>query len=326
MELLDRGVLTPASIVLDDGNRGHPTWGSCGTWPSAPAPPASAPAPLTSRLHEGRGPALDGPGSSGRGRGSRSPSARGLEWVSSTSDARLAPSRPGGAIRRAEAFVGGVLVLLVYRGELQGRALGAKVESFDEQGNPLIDEVLAGAGADRADAVDAGLLLARRDGCGTGPSDSRPTRGSGATATGSRSCEGGDDLRRAGPTINRQGAAHGHQRDLPRGAGRAEVVDALVVEHPGEGSRGWMPLFVVPPKAPSWNDELGKRSRRTSARSCSPRHVPNEVFASPKRHVPSGKACRSGQADPDGRARRPRRQPRSSANPSSSTSWSSWPT
>ena len=39
------------------------------------------------------------------------------------------------------AFVGGVPILPVYRGELQGRALGAKVEAFDEDGNPVIDEV-----------------------------------------------------------------------------------------------------------------------------------------------------------------------------------------
>src|SRR5215207_4137759 len=39
------------------------------------------------------------------------------------------------------AFVGGVPTLPVYRGELQARALGAKVEAFDESGNPVIDRV-----------------------------------------------------------------------------------------------------------------------------------------------------------------------------------------
>src|SRR5260370_7659648 len=39
------------------------------------------------------------------------------------------------------AFVGGSILLPVYSGELQCRSLGAKVESFDEQGHPLIGEV-----------------------------------------------------------------------------------------------------------------------------------------------------------------------------------------
>ena len=39
------------------------------------------------------------------------------------------------------AFVGGVPLLPVYRGELQGRSLGAKVEAYDEDGNAVIDEV-----------------------------------------------------------------------------------------------------------------------------------------------------------------------------------------
>ncbi|MGZ4352238.1 MAG: acetoacetate--CoA ligase, partial [Gaiellaceae bacterium] len=39
------------------------------------------------------------------------------------------------------AFVGGVPILPVYEGELQGRSLGAKVEAFDEQGNSVVGEV-----------------------------------------------------------------------------------------------------------------------------------------------------------------------------------------
>ena len=39
------------------------------------------------------------------------------------------------------AFVGGVPTLPVYEGELQARSLGAKVEAFDEQGRPVVDEV-----------------------------------------------------------------------------------------------------------------------------------------------------------------------------------------
>ena len=52
-------------------------------------------------------------------------------WLFSTS----------GGTDMCTAFVGGVPLLPVYRGELQGRALGAKVEAWDEDGNAVIDEV-----------------------------------------------------------------------------------------------------------------------------------------------------------------------------------------
>jgi acetoacetyl-CoA synthetase len=41
----------------------------------------------------------------------------------------------------AGAFVGGVPTLLVVMGEMQGRCLGARVEAFNEQGQPVVDEV-----------------------------------------------------------------------------------------------------------------------------------------------------------------------------------------
>src|SRR6185503_10134237 len=39
------------------------------------------------------------------------------------------------------AFVGGVPTLPVNEGELQARALGAKVEAFDEHGSSVVDQV-----------------------------------------------------------------------------------------------------------------------------------------------------------------------------------------
>src|SRR5687767_5939240 len=39
------------------------------------------------------------------------------------------------------AFVGGVPLLPVYEGELQGRSLGAKVEAWDDEGRPVVDQV-----------------------------------------------------------------------------------------------------------------------------------------------------------------------------------------
>ena len=56
-----------------------------------------------------------------------------------------------------------------------------------------------------------------------------------------------------------------------------EVVDALVIDLPREGTDGWMPLFVVLDEGDELTDDLVATIRRRVREDCSPRHVPNEV-------------------------------------------------
>ena len=56
-----------------------------------------------------------------------------------------------------------------------------------------------------------------------------------------------------------------------------EVLDALVIDLPREGTAGWMPLFVVLRDGASLNDELVASIKRRIREDCSPRHVPDEV-------------------------------------------------
>jgi acetoacetyl-CoA synthetase len=58
-----------------------------------------------------------------------------------------------------------------------------------------------------------------------------------------------------------------------------EVVDALVVDVPREGTEGWMPLFVVLAEGAELDDDLRRRIARRIREDASPRHVPNEVVA-----------------------------------------------
>jgi acetoacetyl-CoA synthetase len=58
-----------------------------------------------------------------------------------------------------------------------------------------------------------------------------------------------------------------------------EIVDALVVDIPREGTDGWMPLFVVLREGAELDDDLVKALRTRIREDCSPRHVPNEVHA-----------------------------------------------
>ena len=138
-------LLTPAPIVLYDGSPGHPDMGvlwdlaeqagiTCfGTSASYVAACMKAGVEPAAERDLGR---LRAVGSTG------SPlSPEGFEWVYEHvgSDTWLFSTSGGTDV--CTAFVGGVPLLPVYRGELQGRALGAAVHAFDEQGNSVVDQV-----------------------------------------------------------------------------------------------------------------------------------------------------------------------------------------
>src|ERR687897_3419678 len=139
------GLLTRAAIVLYDGSPGHPdmnvlwelaerTGMTCfGTSASYIA------ACMNAGVEPGAGRDLSrlrAVGSTG------SPLApEGFDWVyEHVGDDTWLFSTSGGT-DLCTAFVGGVPLLPVYRGELQARALGAKVEAWDEEGRPVVDEV-----------------------------------------------------------------------------------------------------------------------------------------------------------------------------------------
>ena len=125
--------------------RRTPTSARCGAWPSAPASPAWASAPGCSRA--ARRPAIE-PGrdhdlSALRAIGSTgSPLApESFQWVYEHVGPDIWLFSTSGGTDVCTAFVGGCPLLPVYEGELQCRALGCAVESWDEQGNAHVDEV-----------------------------------------------------------------------------------------------------------------------------------------------------------------------------------------
>jgi acetoacetyl-CoA synthetase len=61
--------------------------------------------------------------------------------------------------------------------------------------------------------------------------------------------------------------------------GIPEVVDALVVDIARPGTEGWMPLFVVLADRETLTDELTAEIKRRIRELCSPRHVPDAVYA-----------------------------------------------
>jgi acetoacetyl-CoA synthetase len=277
------GLLTPAAIVLYDGNPGHPDIGvlwdlaeragiTCfGTSASYVASCMKAGVEPSSGRDLSR---LGAVGSTG------SPlSPEGFDWVYEHVGPDTWLFSTSGGTDLCTAFVGGVPLLPVYRGELQARALGAKVESWDEEGRPLVGEV--------------GELVV------TEPMPSMPVFFWG-DADGSRYRASyfehypgvwrhGDWIEitergtaviygRSDSTINRQGVRMGTSEIYRAVASVDDVVDTLVVDVPRPGTDGWMPLFVVLREGTKLDDGLEGEIKRRIREQCSPRHVPNQVF------------------------------------------------
>jgi acetoacetyl-CoA synthetase len=277
------GLLTEASIVLYDGNPAYPDMGVL--WDLAERTGettfGTSAAYIAACMKDGVKPEEGRDLSRLRSVGSTgSPlSPEGFDWIYEHLGANTWLFSTSGGTDVCTAFVGGVPILPVYKGELQGRALGAKVEAFDEDGNSVIDEV--------------GELVI------TEPLPSMPVffwgdeDGSRYRASYFEMYPGiwrhGDWIEitsrgtaiifgRSDSTINRGGIRMGTAEIYRAVADVPEVLDSLVVDVPREGTEGWMPLFVVLREGAELNDELAGEIKRRIREQCSPRHVPNEIF------------------------------------------------
>jgi acetoacetyl-CoA synthetase len=183
----------------------------------------------------------------------------------------------------AGAFLTGLPTLPVYEGEMQCRALGLKVEAFDDDGRPVIDEV--------------GELVC------TAPFPSLPLY-FWNDADGRRYRESyfepwpgvwrhGDWVRlvprpeaigaviygRSDATINRHGIRMGTAELYRAVDAMPEVLDSLVVDLEYLGRPSYMPLFVVLRPGVELSDELKARIIARIRAALSARHVPDEIIA-----------------------------------------------
>jgi acetoacetyl-CoA synthetase len=176
------------------------------------------------------------------------------------------------------AFVGGVPTLPVYQGELQARSLGAKVEAWDEEGRPLVGEVGELVITEPMPSMpiyfwnDEDGRRLRESYFDTYPGVWRHGDWIELTDRGTAIIYGRSDS-----TINRGGIRMGTAEIYGSVLSIDEVVDALVIDVPREGTEGWMPLFVVLQEGASLTDDLVAEIKRRIREDCSPRHVPNEV-------------------------------------------------
>jgi acetoacetyl-CoA synthetase len=278
------GLLTDGAIVLYDGNPGAPDLNVL--WDLADESEmtcfGTSAGYIAACIKAGVEPATKRNLSKLRAVGSTgSPlTPEGFEWVYEHVGRDTWLFSTSGGTDLCTAFVGGCPLLPVYLGELQCRALGADLQAFDEQGNPVIEEV-------------GELVL-------TQPMPSMPI-GFWGDEDGSRYREAyfdtypgvwrhGDWIKitergtaviygRSDSTINRGGVRMGTSEIYRAVLAVDEVVDALVVDVPREGEDNWMPLFVVVREGRELDEDLVGEIRRRVREDCSPRHVPSEVRA-----------------------------------------------
>ena len=207
----------------------------------------------------------------------------GYAWVYEQLGPSVLMGSVSGGTDVCTAFTMSSVLLPVHAGEMQCRALGCKVESFSEDGSPLVGEV--------------GELVI------TEPMPSMPVRFLN-DPDGARLHESyfdvypdvwrhGDWLKvtergtciiygRSDSTLNRSGVRMGTSEFYRVVDEMDEVLDSLVIDTSALGNEGQLLLFVVLREGAALDDRLRSRIADNIRRSLSPRHVPDAVYAIPE--------------------------------------------
>jgi acetoacetyl-CoA synthetase len=183
------------------------------------------------------------------------------------------------------AFVAGNIALPLYEGEMQCRSLGAKVESWDEQGRAHLDAV--GELVCCAPLPSMPLYLwGDTDGARYHDSyfDMYPgiwRHGDWIRLVPRPGAVGAVIYGRSDATINRHGIRMGTAELYRAVEALPEVLDALVVDLEYLGRPSYMPLFVVLRPGVALDEPLQHRLRAVIRTALTPRHVPDDIFAVP---------------------------------------------
>lgn len=278
------GLLTEAAIVLYDGNPGHPDLGAL--WGLAERAGitilGTSAAYLSACIKAGVEPAAGRDLSRLRAVGSTgSPLApEGFDWIYDHLGADTWLFSTSGGTDVCTAFVGGVPTLPVYRGELQARALGCKVEAWDEDGNSLVGEVGELVITEPMPSMPL-YLWGDSDGSRLRESYFEMFPGTWRHGDWIEITDRGTAIihGRSDSTINRGGIRIGTAEIYRAVLDSDDVLDALVVDLPREGTDGWIELFVVLREGVELDDDLRGTLARSIRERCSPRHVPDQVRA-----------------------------------------------
>jgi acetoacetyl-CoA synthetase len=202
----------------------------------------------------------------------------GFAWILDAIKPDVLVGSMSGGTDMCTAFVQSCPLLPVRAGELQCRALGARVEAYDEAGQPVVGQV--------GELVIAGPMPSMPIYFWNDP-DGRRYRESyfeiypGVWRHGDWieiTEEGGAVIYgRSDSTLNRGGVRMGTSEFYRVVEELPEVEDSLVVDLSSPENEGRLILFVALAPGTSFDDELRARIEGALRRQLSPRHVPDEI-------------------------------------------------
>jgi acetoacetyl-CoA synthetase len=285
--LLVSGLLVDATLVLFDGDPGHPDLGNL--WRMAGETGVtlfgtSAPFLLACRKAEVH-PAAEADLSALRGVGSTGAPLppEGFRWVYDELGPAIHLNSISGGTDVCTAFVGGSRLVPVRAGEISCRYLGAKVEAYDEDGRSVVGE--------QGELVVTAPMPSMPVGFWDDPDGSRYraayfedhpgvwTHGDWITLYDDGACV---ITGRSDATLNRGGVRMGTAELYSVVEAEPAVADSLVIhlDDPA-GGPGRLLLFVTPVEGAELDDDLRNRLAGALRRELSPRHVPDEIVAVP---------------------------------------------
>lgn len=204
----------------------------------------------------------------------------GFDWIYSHLKKDVWLTSISGGTDVCSAFVGGNPLWPVYSGEIQCRALGCKLEAFDDMGQPVLDEVGEMVITtpmpsmpiyfwnDAGDQRYVSSYFELFEGIWRHGDWIRITPRNGLVIYG-----------RSDATLNRGGVRIGTS-EVYRAVDKITTVeDSLIICLEKEGGEYYMPLFVKLQKGVTLSEDLTREIKQAIRNEYTPRHVPDEIIA-----------------------------------------------
>ncbi|MDQ7024668.1 MAG: acetoacetate--CoA ligase [Anaerolineae bacterium] len=204
----------------------------------------------------------------------------GFQWIYDNINTQLALESVSGGTDICGVLVGGARTKPIYAGEIQGAALGVKVEAFNEDGESVIDEV--------GELVITEPMPSMPIYFWNDPDKQRYTdayfemfptiwrHGDWIKFTQRGTCI---IYGRSDATINRQGIRMGTSEIYMAVESFEAIMDSLIIDLELLGRESYMPLFVVLREGHDLTDDLKAAIKQKLRQEISPRHVPNDIIA-----------------------------------------------
>ena len=203
----------------------------------------------------------------------------GFQWIYDNLNAALALESLSGGTDLCTAFVGGARTMPIYAGEIQGAGLGAKAQAYNQDGEPVLNEVGELVIAEPMPSMpiyfwnDPDMQRYQSSYFEMFPGIWRHGDWVQFNERGGCVIYGRSDS-----TINRQGIRMGTSEIYRVVQGFDEVVDSLIIDLEMLGRDSFMPLFVVLREDATLDDALQARIKGQLRAEVSPRHVPNAII------------------------------------------------